>query len=202
MKSQLTEKHFNDFWIRLYFDVSEGYKIAAIKRAYRDFNRTLESFPKCQAERTSCRNNWKVVLLTKLEELVTIEFIDQEEFTLWHQSTCYKMRKANQFELSQGQAQKWINMTLKYLFAFGEDKVPGISLNYKFFHVPIDNIIMTEFEKFGIPKFRIPWSKIPDYDSYHKYQIQIREVFSNRIPMDVEFELFNGVTPANSKHKK
>jgi hypothetical protein len=43
----------------------------------------------------------------------------------------------------------------------------------------------------GIQKFPVVWSQIKDYDSYHNYQVEIRNLFAGRIPMDVEFELFN-----------
>ena len=191
MKSELTSKNIIDFWLRVYFDLSESYEIAAIKRAYRDFNRTLEDFPKDENERAILRNNWINILVQQLEKLKATKFSNQEEFTIWHQSTCYKLCTENPYKLNQGQAQKWINMTLKYLFAMGEENVSGISQNYEYFHVPIDNIIMEKLSQRGIAKFPVAWSKIKDYDSYHKYQIEIRNLFKGRIPMDVEFELFN-----------
>lgn len=191
MNSEITEKHINDFIISLYFDLSKGFEMAAIKRAYRDFNRTLQDFPSDEILRKEFRKNWIEVIRDSIDELINHRFESQEEFTLWHQSTCYKLIKANNFKLSQGQTQKWLNMTLKYLFVFGDDRVCGITQNYKFFHIPIDNIIMEKLEKFGIPKFDIPWSKIQDYDSYYKYQKTVRAEFPDRIPMDVEFELFN-----------
>ena len=46
MTSQITDKNINDFILSLYFDLNENnYEMAAIKRAYRDFNRTLQKFP-------------------------------------------------------------------------------------------------------------------------------------------------------------
>ena len=192
MSSEVTDKEINDFLLELYFDLSEGYEMSAIKRAYRDFNRTLKKFPSEEVLKNNLRHNWIEVLRYRIDELLSHRFENQEEFTLWHQGTCCEIRKANDYELTQGQAQKWLNMTLKYLFVFGENKVPGINTNYKFFHIPIDNIIMNKLEKLGIEKFDIAWSLIPDYDSYYKYQKEFRKLFPNRIPMDVEFELFNG----------
>jgi len=192
VKSQITQKNIEDFWIKVYFDLSVGYKIAAIKRAYRDFNRTLEDFPKDEIQKHSLKANWIMILKNKVEELLSIHFNNHEEFTIWHQSTCFQLRTANSdYHLSQGQAQKWINMTLKYLYALGEDRVGGISFNYQFFHVPIDNIIMTKFQNDGINKFDTAWSKIKDYNTYYEYQIKVRDMYKDQIPMDVEFLLFN-----------
>ena len=194
MKSVLSKNDIENFWIRVYLDNSCGYKIAAIKRAYRDFNRTLKGLPQTEEERNVLREKWIAALGSKITELLSHEFTEQEEFTKWHQSTCYRLRTANEsYHLSQGQAQKWINMTLKYLFALGETRVSGISKNYAFFHIPIDNIIQEKLEQLGIPKFETVWSKIPDYDSYNNYQKLVRQVFKDQIPMDVEFKLFNEV---------
>jgi hypothetical protein len=192
LKSQLTANHIEDFWIKVYFDLSEGYKIAAIKRAYRDFSRTLENFPKNESQKNSLKTNWINVLEKKVEELLSTQFINQEEFTTWHQSTCFQLRTINSnYPLTQGQAQKWINMILKYLFALGETRISGITNNYQYFHVPIDNIIMNKLQENGIDKFDMAWSKIKDYNTYHEYQVKIRNMYKNQIPMDVEFMLFN-----------
>ena len=57
-----------------------------------------------------------------------------------------------------------MNMHLKYLFVLGEARVSGITKNYGFFHVPIDNIIQDELKKQkGINKLPEPWGKIYDY---------------------------------------
>jgi hypothetical protein len=191
MISQITDKEKNDFVLGLYFDLREDFLTSAIKRAYRDFNRTLKNFPSEEVLKNEIRNEWIKILKLNINELLNCSFENQEDFTLWHQSTCYQIREGNDYPLSQGQAQKWLNMTLKYLFVFGENRVPGITNNYKFFHIPIDNIIMDKLEKIGISKFQIVWSQIPDYDSYYKYQKDFRDLYPNRIPMDVEFELFN-----------
>lgn len=192
MNSQITDKQINDYILSLNFDINENnFVMAAIKRAYKDFNRTLQKFPSDENLKKTIRNNWIEVLKNKIDELVNYSFENQEKFTLWHQSTSYHLRTANDYKPSQSQAQKWINMTLKYLFVFGEIRVPGISENYRFFHIPIDNIIMQKLEKLGIAKFNQAWSQINDYDSYYKYQREVRELFPDRIPMDIEFELFS-----------
>ena len=192
MKTILTNDNINEFLIRIYFDISDGYEMAAIKRAYRDFNRTLVSFNFDELIKNDLKSVWINKLLDKITEITSINFNSFEEFTLWHQKTCYELIIANkEYKLSQGQAQKWINMTLKYLFVMGENRIKGINTNYHFFHVPIDNIIMEKFEKHGIRKFDIAWSKIKDYESYYQYQLKVKDTFKDKIPMDVEFELFN-----------
>ena len=83
-------------------------------------------------------------------------------------------------------------MTLKYLFVLGDNIVNGISTNYTYYHIPIDNIIQNKFlEKYDIPKLSERWSKIDDYERYLNYQIKVRQTIQNQIPMDVELRLFN-----------
>jgi len=193
MEPQTSDKDITTFWIKVYFNLEDGYIRAAVKRAYRDFNRTLESLPKKEGDRKILRDIWIEVFERKLKEVLSSTFPSQNEFDVWHQSTCFLIRTANEnYPLSQGQAQKWINMTLKYLFAMGETNVPGIKNNYPYFHIPLDRIIIGKLYNFGLGNFDgKPWSKINDYDSYYNYQKDIRRLYKDRIPMDVEFELFN-----------
>ncbi len=83
-------------------------------------------------------------------------------------------------------------MTLKYLFTFGEERIKGITTNYQYFHIPIDSIIQEKLNsKYSIPILEMPWSKIPDYDTYHVYQKEVRYAIKDKIVMDEEFLLFN-----------
>lgn len=90
-----------------------------------------------------------------------------------------------------GQAQKWINMTLKYLFALGETRIAGITKNYEYFHFPLDNIIIQKLENMASGKFKVAWSRIDNYNVYLEYQHQMRKTFAGQIPLDVEFRLYN-----------
>lgn len=189
----MDEKIVKDFLLRIYFGEGRNHLVLAINRAYRDFNRTLRNLPKDVADWESVKKKLSDALGNEILALLQTKIINQEEFTLWHQKTCYNLRTSSNEILSIGQSQKWVNMTLKYLLTFGDEYVPGITTNYRYFHVPIDNIIQDKFEKgYSIPKFIMPWSRIPDYDSYHKYQIAIRDAIGQRVPIEVEFELFNG----------
>lgn len=143
-------KHIAEFLYKVYFDFSEGNIMAAIKRAYRDMNRTLKGFPQDDDEKKTFRNNWNNVLKREIETVVLKEkFNNWHDYTKWHKKVCQNLRGANleYQKLTFGQAQKWLNMTLKYLYVLGEERVPGSSLNYEFFHVPIDNIIQEEILK-------------------------------------------------------
>lgn len=191
MEVQTSDEEISKFLLKVYFDFSKGYIIGAIKRAYRDFNRTLLALPKDEGERKLWRDSCGRVLEKEVKRVVTIRFSNQYEFDDWHKSTCLAMRAENGI-LSFGQTQKWINMTLKYLFVMGEANVPGIKGNYTYFHIPLDRIIIKQLRGLGLGDFDgKPWSKIDDYDTYYNYQQAIRNLYKDRIPMDVEFDLFN-----------
>ena len=85
-------------------------------------------------------------------------------------------------KLFYGQAQKWINMSLKNLSMLNHSKVNSF---YEYCHIPIDNYIL---EETGY-KFNTSWSRI---DNYHDYLI-FQEWFNNNykgIPLDEEFKLW------------
>jgi hypothetical protein len=192
----LTQDEIQKFWIRVYLGTTNDKELigAAIDRAYRDFNRTMHGIQEKQTVETKkflCN-----FMLSVVENLTSKQFGCQVEFDYWHKVKCDELIETfvefPAFKISYGQAQKWINMTLKYLFALGDNIVNGISTNYIYYHIPIDNIIQDKLlEKYGIPKFSERWSRIDDYERYLNYQIKVRQIIQNQIPMDVELRLFN-----------
>lgn len=197
-----------DFLYKIYFNFSDGPMRASVNRAYRDFNRTLKGFPKGEEkenERYNLKENWSNLMIDAIKaKLLKSKFNNWCEFNAWHKDVCERLknRNDNYKKLTFGQAQKWLNMTLKYLFVMGDEKVNGISINYEYFHIPIDNIIQEEILKDlkRDPKDKIfkVWSQIDDYDKYLVFQREIRIHYPNKIPMDVEFELFNkGIVKEN-----
>ena len=192
----LTQDEIQKFWIRVYLGTTndKGLIGAAIYRAYRDFNRTMHGIGEKQTDET--KKFLSDFMLAVVDSLTSKQFVSQLEFDDWHKLKCDELKKVfllyPAFKISYGQAQKWINMTLKYLFALGDNIVNGISTNYIYYHIPIDNIIQNKFlEKYDIPKLSERWSKIDDYERYLNYQIKVRQTIQNQIPMDVELRLFN-----------
>ena len=103
-----------------------------------------------------------------------LDLLDAEsDYTSWHCELCGKLQKVyTEKRLSYGQAQKWINMTTKYLQVFavifksidddeGLSKIPEFfwnAANIKKLHIPLDRYIM---EAYNIGSFG-PWSKLND----------------------------------------
>lgn len=90
------------------------------------------------------------------------------DFDSWHKSVCQQIESTmnnKKLELLKekftfGQAQKWVNMTLKYLWLL--DMLPkGISAED--LHVPIDSFILKALKDDGI-------SDISDKDGTYKYK--------------------------------
>lgn len=193
----MTRQDWEDYLIRLYFGAGKSGKddflCLSINRAYRDFNRTLHGIDKCPTKENlySRATNYlkSIFSVLKLEDSKPKT---QEEFDRWHKQTCLKLKDIyanNDFEeFSIGQAQKWVNMTFKYIFCIGENRLEGYSDVYKYCHVPIDNIILEKVIKLGVPRFGCPWSRLNDYDKYITFQKWFRG--KQDLPLDAEFKLW------------
>jgi hypothetical protein len=192
MQPILTQKDKEDFWIRLYLGSNKDLIESSIDKAYLDFSRTLHGITKLKTI-----ESWSLIKNTVrsiVNQAIEKDFFSQEEFDEWHKRSCDDLinycKKTINFTMFYGQAQKWINMSLKYLFALGNERVAGVERNYKYFHIPIDRIIQ-EMLKSDITSFPISWSRIDCYEDYLDYQKKIRMKFIDRIPLEVEFLLFN-----------
>ena len=191
--SFLSEKIREDFFIMLYFNVSLGYEDAGLKRAYLDFNRTLKIKDKNVEKRKSIQSRSQEQLKLDLRSLINGDFRTQEEFDIEHERLSVKHIKQWD-ELSFGQIQKWINMTLKYWLLLGESRIRSIEKNARFFHIPIDSYVLNGMFKKPNAK---PWSKISSYKDYFNYQLLHREKNTGNAPIIDEFEFFNEFSKQN-----
>lgn len=119
---------------------------------------------------------------------------ESSDFDKWHKAKCEEIinfmnnsiNKSNTNILKKdftiGQAQKWVNMTLKYLWLL--NALPtGVKPEY--LHVPIDSYIIeiaydnkNKFENaLGLleEKPKKSWSKLSEYETYFKIQEAIRK---------------------------
>lgn len=193
----LTRSDYEDYLVRLYFGSEADLLLACMNRAYRDFNRTLHQLRKLESSRDS-----KALAVTCLKEsihdlkTIAAHSINQESFDNWHKEICsnliYIYTDGGYSLFTVGQAQKWINMTLKYIFTCGENRIPGFTGIYPYCHVPLDNILLEKLEKYNFPRFSCAWSRINNYGEYLERQRWIRQTFNNSVPLDVEFLLWLG----------
>lgn len=184
MNQILTDDLRENFFIRLYFDESQGFYYAGIKRAFLDFSRTLKIQDN---NRATLRQNAEKFIFEKLSELTKTTFKEQKDFDIYHKTTCEQLIDVWQ-ELKVGQAQKWINMTLKYWLLLGDKRITGIEKNVRYFHIPIDSYVQKGmFDE----KYPTAWSKIDNYETYMDYQIRHRNKQTRNYPIIDEFKFFN-----------
>lgn len=187
-KTKLTEIDYNEFYkTMLYGDLSNPLN-NAIKAAYRDVCRTITGFSK-NPNHDYILENAKKNIKESIEKLLCSEINTQTDFNKWHKKSSERLIKSFENQnFTYGQAQKWINMTLKYLSMFDHKKVEKI---YEYCHIPIDNYILETVRKKGMVsvEFKSAWSRINSYSDYLKFQEEFREN-SKEIPLDKEFYMW------------
>lgn len=164
------ERKCHNFILQCYFGDMENPIDAAINRAYVDMaSHTLKGFAEHQYQ-----EKWKLRFEASSKIKKALDLLDAEsDYTSWHCELCGELQKVyTEKRLSYGQAQKWVNMTTKYLQVFavifksidddeGLSKIPEFfwnAANIKKLHIPLDRYIM---EAYNIGSFG-PWSKLND----------------------------------------
>lgn len=166
-----------------------------IARAYRDMNRTQRLGPLDGDSRRALRADATDVLRDSILQLVETE-PTRAAFDTWHQNTCATLKSTytNRGVLfTYGQSQKWVNMTLKYVFvALALDVAAPLSLRpyYSCAHLPIDSIVMEALRRhsFAGPMPSSTWSRQDDYGDYIAFQQAIRERYG--CGLDAEMALW------------
>lgn len=177
----------SEFALRLYFGAGNPRELV-VQRAYLDMCRTAKGIGKFKDSNLNAFDyltNAIVALPGSTEKL------DQNSFDVWHETTCDELcrifHESGYESFCIGHAQKWINMSLKYLYVFGEIRAPGFHRFYQYCHVPIDNVILGHREFKGLRSFSERWSRISEYSKYIEFQKAIREHFKDFMPPAVEF---------------
>jgi hypothetical protein len=203
----IDRKDYEEYLIRLYFGNSDDLLTACINRAYRDFNRTIHGIDRLEAKDQLHQDAYGY-LKKSFSDIQTgcVGIAEQEEFDRWHQSICSDLsryyNKHGYGSFAVGQAQKWINMTFKYIFTMGSDRISGFDNLYKFCHIPLDNIILKKLrDEYEFPGLSCAWSRLGDYSEYLSCQKWIRQTFTE-LPLDIEFKLWiNGEIPDSKKRR-
>ena len=211
-KSTITEDKKKEWWNGTLFE--DDLMKLAIEKAYRDLQRTMRGFPKSGESkknegkkqdvilRDEIKKNARERIRVKIDNMIKCNSTEQTTFDKLHEDACEALIeefKKNEYEgFTIGQAQKWINMTFKYLNLLDYN---GIEKIYEFCHIPIDRYILEymlekniiEKENF---KKAIHWSKIKKYQDYFEIQEKFRDNCKGKIPLDEEFEIWK-----DKKHK-
>lgn len=173
-----------DFLMYAYFGADDIPYLAASKRAYRDLCRTLRFHGGSGLE---YRKYIDSLLEKRISDLIKTSINSQSQYDEWHQALCDEMvayYKTTGVEFNIGHAQKWVNMTFKYLYIHGGVDISGV---FDFLHIPLDIYVFSAVEsELLIPRPYNAWSKITNYNVYLDYQKEIRKKI-NISPLRWEF---------------
>ena len=195
-----------NFLIGCYFGQSEDLLMAAIDRAYVDMaSHTMKLFSEENyKEKWKCRYNASYEIYNAIKKYPD----DLPTYESWHAQLIDKIKNCypnietnenlsipnNEKMLTEGQAQKWLNMTVKYMFVFkmllGEEdkrlfKFDGfLKVTYKDLLPPVDSYLLKE-----IKYQRTDWS------NFNEEYPKVLNVISNYIKNQncdcvFEWELF------------
>lgn len=185
----MTEELRRQTLITFFFGNSSNYKLLGVNRAYRDFNRTLYLENEKSSDRVQIKTKTAEFIVEKLSYILDHKFSNQDEFDKFHKTVCEEIKEF-WGKLHFGQIQKWVNMTLKYWLIIGNIHIPNIGTNSKWFHIPIDNLVLQTIIKERTQK--TAWSRM-DYKTYFSFQLRFRELYPNEIPIIKETEIFNNL---------
>ncbi|MCI9448922.1 MAG: hypothetical protein HFE30_01550 [Clostridiales bacterium] len=154
-------------------------------RAYLDLCRTLRlNGVDMTAHRIAVTNMLREQIISLLASSV-----DQVSYDTWHKDTCGEIVEyfsSLDIGFTYGHAQKWVNMTMKYLYILDEANFSDV---FDFLHIPIDSLIIDlATSELSVSKPKFAWSKIPDYDTYFSYQTKLRDSIKDISPMRWEMK--------------
>lgn len=230
-------RHEYAFWTGFYPEDpnADAFQWAS-EKAYLDMNRTMTfldvardnskaELDRVEKLRALRRNQGTCTIRRQFRQMYS-------PFDEWHRETCEKLidvydndflvlREGNvrteiPTKLTYGQAQKWLNMTLKYLWLlrrFGmlpeEDGIIAGQFGHQF-HVPLDSYILryisrqnrTKTSPFSLccsngldpevsfqdmwSKFGSTWSRISDMDAYYLLQQKLARAAKDLAPLEWE----------------
>jgi hypothetical protein len=207
------EKQRN-FLFRAYFGVRGSDDLDLfISRAYRDMNRTLRGLSSLTDEqKAELLKSSKAFVKRQLSQLKTLPIVAsqpiQRAFDEWHHEACdglvqffNKELAEHQIELrmTYGQAQKWINMTIKYCWVCGGEDLKWLEPWFAVAHIPVDEVILTAAIEENLVKKRPckKWSKWDTAEAYKDFQRRFSEVAKGRqlSPLGMEFDWWEKYRP-------
>ena len=180
------EKKCYCFVLQCYFGDMADPVNAAIDRAYVDMaSHTLKGFAE-----EEYRQKWKCRYCASKTIKKAVQKTEEmrQNYNSWHNKLCNKLQsiyvEKAKYQLTYGQAQKWVNMATKYLLVFAvifkdmdcQEKLDSIPNFFREadaiqkLHIPLDSFIMQQYKvnNFG------PWSKM-NREQYEACRTQIED---------------------------
>lgn len=182
--------------INLTNNVNEMIDIA-ILHGYRDMCRTLRGISACPKGAT-----YKAFAIDYLKKEI-LTFLDGKvaDFAYWHKEITLHLITVFAFRpFTVGQSQKWINMTLKYLYCLSTLNHEKKERLFQDCHIPIDSIVLKNAKKRYDIKMNTLWSKIDSYEAYLCFQQKLGQ-YARKEQMtllQMDFALWNDGERAQS----
>lgn len=221
MNQPANNKKLLDFLLYSYFGCSSEDSEQTVKkkcayRAYLDLARTVKYvYSSTELEKATVGTDAHafIDIRKKRIEAVCYKLIESIEgypnhsggFDTWHESKCAQIidrmnapygdgkKGFLKARFTYGQAQKWVNMTLKYLWLL--DMLPE-GLTEKSLHVPIDSFILEKLQEENVDEIKRDgdtykykgktWSQLDDYDVYLDIQAKIGQIAGKTFPIEWE----------------
>ena len=206
--SALTASRFAEFLSQAYMGSDRQFGVdlqwgRCLHRAYLDFSRTLRGFAGCpeKSERLQAAASWlenRIAILDSSDRPVS-----QASFDTWHLETRRVLEERlgtwkDGAAMQPGQSQKWVNMSLKYIYTL---EALGVVRNftplrsgYKYAHLPLDRYVLSGLHARGCGAARRwveGWSTL-DNDSYLDIQNWSRKHLADgKSLLDLDWELWS-----------
>ena len=149
----------------------------AAHKAYADMARRTLRIKENSKERIALKKSATKILRQAVEKLKK----DSSDFPKWHEKSCNALIACYGGQLSYGQAQKWLNMLLKYLYVydvkgyetlFSPERIADLDM-------PVDSKVIDALRrKYNVKRPTAGWS-VWDRNTYRAYQAAARSALHN-----------------------
>ena len=149
----------------------------AAHKAYADMARRTLRIKENSKERIALKKSATKILRQAVEKLKN----DSSDFPKWHEKSCNALIACYGGQISYGQAQKWLNMLLKYLYVydvkgyetlFSPERITDLDM-------PVDSkVIEALHRKYNVKRPTAGWS-VWDRNTYRAYQAAARSALQS-----------------------
>lgn len=145
----------------------------AAHKAYADMARRTLRIKENSKERIALKKSATEILRQAVEKLKN----DSSDFPKWHEKSCNALIACYGGQISYGQAQKWLNMLLKYLYVYdvnGYETLFSSREGIAALDMPVDSkVIEALHRKYNVKRPTAGWS-VWDRNTYRAYQAAAR----------------------------
>ena len=145
----------------------------AAHKAYADMARRTLRIKENSKERIALKKIATKILRQAVENLKN----DSSDFPKWHEKSCNALIACYGGQISYGQAQKWLNMLLKYLYVYdvnGYETLFSSREGIAALDMPVDSkVIEALHRKYNVKRPTAGWS-VWDRNTYRAYQAAAR----------------------------